>query len=101
MRDVIRRTTLGFLIGWFAQAQSSGQDSDELKAFTSWANSLPPDTFPEGGGALLNSYKAKLTQQGVSAAEADEVVARLRKSAVADRHFRLCFITSTMRAGIR
>jgi hypothetical protein len=46
-----------------------------------WANALPPDSVPPSGGAVLNSYKAKLIGDGLATAEADQVIERLRKRA--------------------
>src|SRR5262249_14300345 len=53
----------------------------ERNAFKEWATALPPDSFPESGGALFAAYRAKLIRDGLSAADADEVIKRLQAPA--------------------
>jgi SAM-dependent methyltransferase len=64
-----------------ALCQSGPRGRDEWKAFLGWANGLSPDAFPASGLTLLDAYRKKLIEDGVSSADADQVVTRLREYA--------------------
>ena len=80
MSDVTRRNSLGFsIMTAFTLSQSRPVTGDDWKAFLEWANTMPPDEFPDSGPALLNGYRKKLIEDGMASAAADQVVARVRE----------------------
>jgi hypothetical protein len=47
---------------------------DEWKPFLGWGNTLLPDAFLASGPSLLEGYRKKLMEDGVTPANADQVI---------------------------
>jgi len=77
-----------FLTPFVAHAQPAPVSDREWKSFLDWTNALPPDSVPPSGGAVFNVYKAKLIGDGLAAADADQVIERLRKRANSSQNSR-------------
>lgn len=90
MHHITRRSSLSLLLTpLLARGQPASASDNEWKAFLDWASAVPPDSFPASGGAVLNAYKAKLITDGLGAADAEQLIERLRKRANSGPEFQV------------